>query len=327
VRHGGVVGFIPALNGGAFSLILRNDAAVEMLDLDGQDDLIGRSIFEFIHPDDREQARTELQTVIENKESAGPTKMKLRTADGDTRYVRISTAVGEFHGSDIGQAIVIDETEREERNQQLEALERWLRHNIRNEVQVISGMAESIEQGNVDDVAAVAGRIQDHATRLTNQAGRERQIIELLLDPPDPVPIELTALVEQQVAKSRAAHPAAAIQLSMADTITVEAIPTVGDGIRELIENAIKHSDTDPSTVHVEVTEDDQGRGRVSVTDNGPGIPQRERNNLLVDHDVTPLNHGTGVGLVFVHWMVRLSGGTVTIKDADPRGSTVCITF
>lgn len=304
-----------------------NEAVVELLNLDGPDDLIGEPIFEFIHPDDRSQAREELDIVIRNKESVGPTQMKLRTADGEVRYVHVSTAIGEFLGSDIGQAILVDVTEREERDQQLQVLERWLRHNIRNEVAAIYGIADNIKQENINDVKAAADRIRDHATRLSNQADRERQVIELLSNPPDPVSVDLTALVEQRVAGIRTDYPDADIRISTADSVTVEAIPTLGEAITELIENAIKHNDTDSPTINVEVAENSQYRGEVRVTDDGPGIPKQEREDLLIDHEVTPVDHGTGLGLIFVYWIVRLSDGTVSIEDADPRGSTVIIKF
>jgi signal transduction histidine kinase len=93
------------------------------------------------------------------------------------------------------------------------------------------------------------------------------------------------------------------------------------------IEDAIEHNDADSPTIYLEMAEDNEGQGVVRITDDGPGIPQHEREALLINHGVTPLNHGTGLGLIFVHWIARLSGDSVTIEDAAPRGSTVTISF
>mgnify|MGYP000628058312 CR=1 FL=1 len=71
-----------------------NEATIELLGLDGRDDLIGRSIFEFIHPEDHELARRELQSVVEEKESVGPTHMRLRRADGEGRPVQVAKTSG-----------------------------------------------------------------------------------------------------------------------------------------------------------------------------------------------------------------------------------------
>lgn len=92
-------------------ILWGNDAVLDLLGLDTREELVGRSIFEFVHPEDRYTAESELAAVVENKESIGPTPMRLTRADGDERLIRVSTAPGRYEGKDIGQAVVIDVTE------------------------------------------------------------------------------------------------------------------------------------------------------------------------------------------------------------------------
>lgn len=92
-------------------IIWGNDAVLDLLGLEGRDELVGRSIFEFVHPADRETAKAELQAVVEEKESIGPTAMRLTRADGEERKISVATAPGQYQGEDIGQAIVVDVTE------------------------------------------------------------------------------------------------------------------------------------------------------------------------------------------------------------------------
>jgi len=306
--------------------IWGNEAVLDLLELDDLGQLIGHSIFEFVHPDDHDRARAELESVIENKESTGPTPMRLRTADGDVRYIHVSTAVGEYLGGDIGQAIIVDVTEQKERDQQLQVLEQWLRHNIRNEVTVIQGLAEQIERGAVDDVTAAARRIQEHTGKLVDQANHERTVIALLSDPPDPVSVDVSDAVERSVAPVRRDNPDAEIELALAEDVTAIAIPEIGDAVGELVENAVCHSDGDSPRVRVEVSRDEE-HVVVQVADSGPGIPESERSHLLVDRDISPLDHGKGLGLVFVYWVVRLSGGDVSFAENDPQGSVVTVTL
>ena len=66
------------------------------------------------------------------------------------------------------------------------------------------------------------------------------------------------------------------------------------------------------------------GRVHVTVTDNGPGIPEQE-SAVLTAGEETALEHGSGLGLWLVFWVVDKSGGELTFADNDPRGSVVTL--
>jgi len=427
-----------------------NDATLDLLGLDGRDELVGRSIFEFVHPDDRALARRELADVIERKESVGPTGMKLQRPDGEVRYVQVSTAVGRFLGRDIGQAVVVDVTPlreiqeelreerrfveaaidaiqdvfyvvdtdgdllrwnaaatdvtgydddelaamnlsslfagtdasrvlasietvveegadtveatlvtkhghtcpyefrgrrldgdgddrprvvgigrdisaRKERKRQLQALEQWLRHNIRNDVNVIRGTAENIREGRLSDVDSAVSRIERYADHLLEQADRERRIVEILTDPPEPTSVDLTSLVERRVAALRERHPDAKIDLERAETVIVTAVPDVAAAVDELVENAIQYAERETPTVRLDVVDEDP-LGLVRVDDDGPGIPDIERDALRLDNDIDQLHHGSGLGLLFVYWVTRIAGGDMRV-EGDGDGSTVTLGF
>lgn len=306
-----------------------NQAVLDLLGFDSREEFIGRSILDVIHPDDHELARREIGTVTERKESTGPTRMRLLSRDGGTRYVRVSTAIGEFLGADIGQAVAIDVTDREERDRQLQVLDQWLRHNIRNETTVIRGLAENIERGSADDVGETARRIQEHADRLVEQANHERTIIDVLTraSDRDRIPVDVTRIVERQAARSRETYPDADIRVTRTDGFEVNAIPELETAIGELIENAVQHNDAGTPTAEVEVARTADGGGVVRVADNGPGIPEIERGGPLLDREVDQLHHGSGLGLVLVYWAVRLSGGEIAFGENDPRGSVVTLAF
>ncbi|WP_435069634.1 PAS domain S-box protein [Haloplanus sp. C73] len=426
-----------------------NDATLDLLGLSGRDELIGRSVFEFVHPEDHALARRELEAVVRHKESVGPTQMRLRRADGEVRSVQVATAVGQFLGEDIGQAVILDITplretqaalederqfidaaldtledvfyvvdaggsllrwnaavtdvtgrapdelasssvetlfpgpdaariresidtvlaegsdtveaalrtehgtrpyefrcrrletpgddprvvgigrdvsDRKERKRQLQALEQWLRHNIRNDMNVIRGIAENLEHGRLDDPEAGIARIRSYADHLIQQADRERRVVEILTDPPDAVSTDLSALVERRVADLSEQHPDADIACPRSDSVVVEALPDLPDALDELVANAIQYNDTGTPTVRIAIV-DEGSRGLIRVTDDGPGIPEIERKTLQLDRDIDQLHHNTGLGLLFVYWVTRLSGGDVTISENDSRGSTVTLSF
>jgi PAS domain S-box-containing protein len=100
-------------------IVWGNDVVVDLLGLDSQDDLIGRSIFEFIHPDDHEVAETEFEEVLSGDAVVGPTNFRIVRPDGEHRYVRVKKTAGWYEGDRVGQAVVVDVTELRETEMEL----------------------------------------------------------------------------------------------------------------------------------------------------------------------------------------------------------------
>ena len=305
--------------------IWGNDAVLELLGLDTRDELIGRSVFEFIHPDDRSLARRELEIVIEAKSSVGPTRMKLLRPDDQVRHIQIATAVGTYRGEDIGQAIIIDATEREALHRQLTVLSTWLRHNIRNKMNIVHGIAGNLRDEHGDPIEKSAVRIQSNVEQLLAQADREQEIADLLVNPPDTVPFDIVSVIEATIQESQSAYPQATIDVGQCEPTEVRAAPQFSEALGELFENAIEHNDAETPTVSVDVDQSESSSVRIHVRDDGPGIPDVERAVLRSDHSIDQLNHGSGLGLLFVYSVVAQSNGSLQFSENDPRGSVVTI--
>ncbi len=101
------------------------------------------------------------------------------------------------------------------------------------------------------------------------------------------------------------------------------------DGMREvvanLLSNAYKYSP--PHDRRITLTLGPQaGRVLLVVTDNGPGIPPRERRRIFdqfyrADDLLTRTVEGTGLGLTIVRSIVRAHGGRIVVDDAPGGGS------
>jgi two-component system nitrogen regulation sensor histidine kinase NtrY len=91
-----------------------------------------------------------------------------------------------------------------------------------------------------------------------------------------------------------------------------------------LVDNAIEAMDK-KGTVSI-FTEFDrsQSRVRMSVADNGPGIPAGDRDKLFVPHFSTK-KRGSGLGLAIVHRIVQEHEGVIRVEDNAPRGSRFVI--
>lgn len=108
----------------------------------------------------------------------------------------------------------------------------------------------------------------------------------------------------------------------MPEGITVSAIGYLAEAIAELVENAIRHSDTERSRVEITAAElPSESWTSLVVADDGPGIPPTERSVLTGEE--TPLEHASGLGLWYVNWIVSAGGGSFDISSASAGGTRI----
>ena len=90
--------------------------------------------------------------------------------------------------------------------------------------------------------------------------------------------------------------------------------------LANLVDNAVRHA---TSAVTVLVGSEDPAWTVVTVCDDGPGIPEADRDRVFdrftrLDDGRSRQSGGAGLGLAIVRDTVRAHGGTVTLADADP---------
>jgi signal transduction histidine kinase len=86
-----------------------------------------------------------------------------------------------------------------------------------------------------------------------------------------------------------------------------------------LIENALIH--TPPGALIVLALHKDGDTITAEVSDNGPGIPLEERENVLKRFyrlDASRSDNGAGLGLAMVAAIADLHGARLTLCDAQP---------
>jgi two-component system, OmpR family, sensor histidine kinase TctE len=102
------------------------------------------------------------------------------------------------------------------------------------------------------------------------------------------------------------------------------------EALANLVDNAIRYAGRGAS-VTVRVTAVPHQRVRVEVEDNGPGVPEAERERVFErfvrgDTQVaTGVGDGCGLGLAIVREVVQRHGGTVWLEAVAPRGVRACI--
>ncbi len=223
-------------------------------------------------------------------------------------------------GQRLGLTItLIDVTDREMRRERIEVLNRILRHNVRNDLDVVLASSDRISD---DDIRSTIKSTLQGTLRLSAKAREAEEVMSTVTTSPEE--FDLAALAMAVADEFRSGEPSGEITVEAADIQIVSHQPVVRRILDELVENALKHADTDTPRVHITVREEPDGGAEVTVTDNGPGIPDFEQ-EAVADGRETQLKHGRGIGLWFVNWAVTQLGGEVEFDQNEPTGSIVTV--
>ena len=118
-------------------------------------------------------------------------------------------------------------------------------------------------------------------------------------------------------------------------------LPTVrADAIRvrqvmiNLLSNAAKFTEEGAITVNVVPFKSEEGKKliKISVTDTGPGISEKDQEKLFqafsqVDASPTRKSGGTGLGLSICQQLINMHGGKIWVESAEGVGSTFHFTL
>jgi PAS domain S-box-containing protein len=292
-------------------------------------ELDGRPIT-MVLPDERttERAWNLVERVL-NGETVQRQDFQLGTKSGATVYADIratpiydgSVPQAERSSHDVVaiQGMARDVTERRKRERLISVINRVLRHNLRNEMTLISGYAEMLVEELDDDLAAKAELIETTADRLLDLS-ESAQRIEANRDlSPELEPIDVAPLVERVLTQLETRYPDASVSSELPETAVAETLPRVEVALWELLDNAAKHGG-DPASIAVETAVED-AQVRITIADEGPGIPEIER-TVLQSGEETPLAHGRGLGLWLAYWIVTNLEGQLDVIEAE-AGTTV----
>ncbi|MFD1598771.1 sensor histidine kinase [Halobellus rarus] len=196
-------------------------------------------------------------------------------------------------------------------------LNRVLRHNLRNEAQVLAGHADIVatvpDEDRIRQSAAVLKRSAETVGSLAEGAktiSRERDRGPEEYEPTDPA-----AVLEAAVEHARDRFPQASFEVDAPDALdgTVRASDGLRTALDELLENAAEHGDP-PIEVSVRVLPDIV---ELSVTDHGDGIPDHERAVVAGETDITQLTHGSGLGLWVAKTVAGTHRGSLSFSESD----------
>ena len=315
--------FFEADNDAAFvttadEIVDCNGRTTELLGYD-REELIGAPL-ELLHPGETERVRAVATEAFETG-NARAEDITYTTADGQTVPSEARFSRVDIEGRTLLLVKIRDVSEQKQRERLNAVMNRVLRHNVRNEVNIVSGHASiAADATNDETVGAALDTIEARAETLRSLSEKARRIQDRAVDGLAGDQYRPTNLLERVAADVSRSH---CVDMDIDPAEMERSVD--GDlysALRELCENAVAHADSDP---HVRVTATPTDAGvRFVVTDDGPGLPEMEQ-KVFQTGEETPVSHGQGLGLWLVRWVVRDLGGSVDVVETGPSGSRIVV--
>lgn len=314
--------------------------SVEFAELFGLDPVAVRegvsidTVVAALHPEDRDAVEAALDEAVA---ACGTFRTTYRTQNGDdTRWVLNSGTVECVDDEPVralGVATDVTEHKRSERRLErqrdnLQLLNQMLRHDIRNELQLVSGHAEAVA-----DVETAAPAVTEHTAVIRDSAARAVELTKtardmaesMLRTETDLTGVALDTVIQTELENLHSAYPNADITVpEPVPDVTVAANDLLSSVFHNLLTNAVEHNDRAVPEVTVETTVMDD-RVRVYIRDNGPGIPDEHKDRIFGRGETSLDDPGTGIGLYLVETLVEQYGGAVWVEDNEPTGAVFVV--
>jgi signal transduction histidine kinase len=191
-------------------------------------------------------------------------------------------------------------------------------HELRTPLTIVRARVDSLEPGSLRDELR---RDLENMTRIVNQV---LDIAEL-----ESFVVAADARTDLQAVCADAVAFMAPLAVASAKTVALTGVErpvwvhgnseTLFRAVRNLVDNAIRHTPPD-GTIEVDVSAD----GTVRVLDDGPGVPEADRELIFRRfwrRDQTK-SDSRGIGLAIVARVAAVNDGTVTV-DKRPEGGAV----
>jgi len=324
------IGFFQNTPGPDGTFTFVNDAMVSMFDADSKAHLREHSVSDlYVRSDERESFSEQLlrDGVVTERE------IELSTLDGAELWAAVTAIAREVDGETFFDGVVQDISERKQYEQRLkeqrdnlDVLNQMLRHDIRNDLQLVmayAGFLEDKVDGEGREYVETIQESVDHAIEITQTA---RDMADVMLSAEETLQsVSLRNALEGEVEEIRSKYANAVVTVDgrLPET-TVVANEMLDSVLRNLLKNAIQHNDSEIPEVQVSATER-AGMAVVRIADNGPGVPDSQKDTIFGRGEKGLESEGTGIGLYLVETLLDSYGGDIRIEDNEPSGSVFVV--
>ena len=338
-------------------ILFANDRGVQLLGASDRNEILGKTLIEFLHPDYRQQARERTQSVMAGEPVEPVVEGKMLRIDGTVIDVERSMSGCTYGGAPALQTVLYDMTERNAGEQatitaQEEAVlanrtkSEFLAnmsHELRTPLNAIIGFAELIGSESFGPVGDP--KYRDYAQDISDSG---KHLLALINDILDLSKIESGRMEMQEedidIAESirsclrmmaeRARNGGLKLTAEIdpsADTVLYADPRMLKQILFNLLSNAIKFTPRDGKVI-IRAWQNHQSGFVIQIEDNGIGmalgdIPKALSRFGQIDSTLTRSFEGAGLGLPLTKSLAELHGGSLDLQSEAGVGTTVTVRF
>jgi PAS domain S-box-containing protein len=315
-------------------IIYCNPSAARVLAAEHPKNLVGKSVLDRVHPDDREHVLARVHQLSGGKNVDSNEERFLRL-DGHVIDVETFGIAVTYLGEPASLVMFQDISERKQVDRLKSEFVSVVSHELRTPLTAIRGALGLVAGGVTGTLPTQAQAMIEIAH--TNSK-RLMRLINDILDIEkiesgklhfDLQPLHLMALVEQALEANHAYAEQFGVSFALTQTVTGALVYADGDRLMQvlanLLSNAAKFSPRG-ETVQVAVSRR-AGSIRLEVRDHGPGIPEAFRGRIFqkfaqADSSDTRQKGGTGLGLNITKAIVERLDGQIGFDTSTGVGTT-----
>jgi PAS domain S-box-containing protein len=250
---------------------------------------------ETIHPSEKTDryrakfAETVAEGSIQFSKLDDGTQIYLCTKDGERVPVDICAKVIDRENDPVLFGVARDiselkayEEEIEQLADELAVVNRVIRHDIRNDMAVISGWLDQLHTEIEDPPEALFERLQRKSQAVVELTDTVKDYVEMIEGDAEATlePVLVGDIVETEIAAMEQAYDDIVVDAEEIPTQPVVANSLLASVFRNLFHNAVQHNDKEIPEIEVRV-EDRAETVVVHVADNGPGISEARRATIF----------------------------------------------
>jgi len=300
--------------------VAANPAAADLFGI-SRSELVGRHVADFAS--DEEDFATQWAAFLDEGELHG--EFELVRPDGESRTVAFAATANVLPGRHL--SALRDVTERVEHEREIgqerarvEFLNRLLRHNVLNGMNLVLAKLDTLEPELPPDCRDTLDVARHRSEEIVDLIQTARRLATDVATEVDRRSIRVCGPLTDAVESVRQTFPEATIECALPeDEVWVHADGMVETVFDHLLTNAVEHNDSGVC-VSVEVTVDAE-TVTVTVADDGEGIPPERLAQLFEGGEFAHTRDWGGFGLSIVHALVREYEGGVWAEANEPSGT------